>query len=45
MLEAQRLVERAAGSDENRATARKGAEGMLTELYRGVGWKVSIQWQ
>jgi hypothetical protein len=45
MVEAQRLVERAAGSDENRATARKGAEGMLTELYRGVGWNVSIEWK
>jgi Protein of unknown function (DUF4230) len=45
MVEAQRLVERAAGSPENLATARKGVAGMLTELYHGVGWNVSIQWK
>jgi hypothetical protein len=45
MLEAQRLVERVAGSDENRATACKSVEGMLAELYRGVDWTVSVQWK
>ena len=45
MLEAQQLVERAAGSEDNRATARQGVEGMLGEFYRGVGWHVSVQWK
>ena len=43
MLEAQRLIERGAGSDDNKATARQGVEGMLGEFYRGVGWHVSVQ--
>ena len=45
MLEAQRLVERAAGTDENKAAARQGAEGLLAEFYRGVGWQVSVRWK
>src|SRR5271165_6704070 len=45
MLEAQRLVERAAGSDGNMATARKGVEGILTELYQSVGWQVTVRWK
>src|SRR5271157_2543198 len=45
MLEAQRLIERAAGSDDNMATARKGVEGMLPELYQSVGWQVSVRWK
>ena len=45
MLEAQRLIERAAGSDDNMATARQGVEGMLAEFYRGVGWQVTVQWK
>ena len=45
MLEAQRLVERAAGTDENKAAARQGVEGMLTEFYRAVGWHISVQWK
>ena len=45
MLQAQQLVERAAGSDDNKATARQGVEGMLTEFYRAVGWHVSVQWK
>ena len=45
MLQAQQLVERASGSDDNKATARQGVEGMLTEFYRGVGWHVSVQWK
>jgi hypothetical protein len=45
MLEAQRLVERAAGTDENKAAASQGVEGMLAEFYRGVGWQVSVRWQ
>jgi hypothetical protein len=45
MLEAQRLVERAAGTDENKAAARQGAEGMIADFYRGVGWQVSVRWK
>jgi hypothetical protein len=45
MLQAQQLVERAAGSDDNKATARQGVEGMLTEFYRAVGWHVLVQWK
>jgi hypothetical protein len=45
MLEAQRLVERAAGTDENKAAARQGVESMLSEFYRGVGWQVSVRWK
>src|SRR4051794_11835179 len=45
MLEAQRLVERVAGSDDYVATARHGAEGMLGEFYRGIDWQVSVQWE
>jgi hypothetical protein len=45
MLHAQQLVERAAGSDGNKATARQGVELMLGEFYRAVGWKVSIRWR
>ena len=44
-FEAQQLIERAAGSDDNKATARQGVEGMLTEFYRAVGWHVSVQWK
>ncbi len=45
MLQAQQLVERASGSDDNKTTARQGVEGMLTEFYRAVGWHVSVQWK
>jgi uncharacterized protein DUF4230 len=45
MLQAQQLIERAAGSDDNQAMARKGVEGMLTELYQSVGWQVSVRWR
>jgi len=45
MLQAQQLVERAAGSDDNKATARQGVEGMLTEFYRAVGWHISVRWK
>jgi hypothetical protein len=45
MREAQRLVERAAGTDENKAAARRGVESMLAEFYRGVGWQVSVRWK
>ena len=45
MRQAQQLVERAAGSDENKATARQGVEGMLGEFYQAVGWHVAVQWR
>jgi hypothetical protein len=45
MLHAQQLVERADGSDDNKSTARKGAEEVLGEFYRAVGWEVSVRWK
>jgi hypothetical protein len=45
MLEAQRLVERAASAEEFMASARRGVEGMLAEFYRIVGWRVSVRWK
>ncbi len=45
MREAQRLVERAAGTEENAATARRGVESMLADFYRGIGWQVSVRWK
>jgi hypothetical protein len=45
MLQAQQLVERATGSEENRATACQGVVGMLTEFYRAVGWSITVQWK
>ena len=45
MRQAQRLVERAAGTEENAATARQGVESMLAEFYRAVGWQVSVRWK
>ena len=45
MRQAQRLVERAAGTDDNAATARQGAETMLTNFYRAVGWQISVRWK
>jgi hypothetical protein len=45
MQEAQRLVERAAGTDENAAAARQGVESMLSEFYRAVGWHISVRWK
>jgi hypothetical protein len=45
MRQAQRLVERAAGTEDNAATARRGVEGMLAEFYGAVGWQVSVRWK
>jgi hypothetical protein len=45
MREAQRLVERAAGTEDNAATARRGAEGALAAFYAAVGWRVSVRWK
>jgi Protein of unknown function (DUF4230) len=45
MREAQRLMERAAGTDENKTAARQGVEGMLAEFYRAVGWHISVRWK
>ena len=45
MREAQRLVERAAGTEANKAAARQGVESMLAEFYRAVGWQVSVRWK
>ena len=45
MRQAQRLVERAAGTEDNAATARRGVESLLAEFYRAVGWQVSVRWK
>jgi Protein of unknown function (DUF4230) len=45
MREAQRLVERAAATEDNAATARRGVESMLADFYRAVGWQVSVRWK
>ena len=45
MLQAQQLVERAAGSDSHMTTARQGVASMLAEFYQAVGWHVSVQWK
>ena len=45
MLEAQRLVERVASAEDYKETARRGVAGMLSEFYRGVEWRVSVQWK
>jgi hypothetical protein len=45
MLQAQQLVERAAGSDSHKTTARQGVASMLAEFYQAAGWHVSIQWK
>jgi hypothetical protein len=45
IVEAQQLIERAASSEEINETARRFVQGTLAELYRGVGWNVSVQWQ
>jgi hypothetical protein len=45
MRQAQRLVERAAATEDNAATARHGAETALAEFYAAVGWRVSVGWK
>ena len=45
MLQAQQLVERAAGSDSHKTTAQQGVASMLAEFYQAVGWHVSVQWK
>jgi hypothetical protein len=45
MLQAQQLVERAAGSANHKTTARQGAASMLADFYQAVGWHVSVQWK
>ncbi|MGO9599688.1 MAG: DUF4230 domain-containing protein [Isosphaeraceae bacterium] len=45
MHQAQQLIERAANSEDNQAMARKGVEGMLSELNQSVGWQVSVRWK
>jgi hypothetical protein len=45
MLQAQQLVERAAGSESHKTTARQGVASMLADFYQAVGWHVSVQWK
>lgn len=45
MIEAERLIKRAASSDENIEDAKRGAEDFLREFYNNVDWNVSVQWK
>ena len=45
MLQAQQLVERAAGCDSNMTEAREAGASALAEFYQAVGWHVSVRWK
>jgi hypothetical protein len=45
MVQAQQLIERAAGSDSHKTKARQGAASMLANFYQAVGWQVSVCWK
>ena len=45
MLQAQRLVEHSVGLPEMRDLARENAEVILKQMYRLVGWEVSVVWE
>jgi len=45
MLEAQKLVANAAGSNENLSQAKAAAEAVLRGFYLEVGWQVSVIWE
>ena len=45
MLQAQKLVEHAVGLPEMRDLARENAEVILKNMYRLVGWEVSVAWE
>jgi hypothetical protein len=44
MAEAQKLVEHAAGSNENIQQAKAAAESAIRGLYAEVGWTVAVTW-
>jgi len=44
MLQAQRLVSQAAGSNENIEQAKKATEAIIRALYEQVGWEVKVVW-
>ena len=45
MLQAQRMVAQAAGSNENIEQARRQAEVIIAGLYEHMGWDVKVVWE
>ena len=45
MLQAQQLVARAAGSNENLQQARTAAATIVRGFFEEVGWKVRVSWE
>lgn len=45
MKHAQELVEYAASSKENMDHAKYSAETVIQNIYRLVGWQVTIEWE
>jgi hypothetical protein len=45
MLQAQRLVARAAGSTENLQQARTAAATIVKGFFEEVGWQVEVAWE
>lgn len=44
MRQAQRVIQRVTGSEENVDAAKKSAERLIREIYRMVGWEVAVEW-
>jgi hypothetical protein len=44
MRQAQRVIHKTAGSEENLQAAKKSAEKVIREIYRMVGWEVTVDW-
>ena len=44
MCEAQKLVARAAGAEDNLAQAKAAAETVIRSFYEEVGWQVEVAW-
>ena len=45
MLQAQRMIAQAAGSQENIEQAKRSAEVVIAALYEHVGWHVEVRWK
>jgi Protein of unknown function (DUF4230) len=45
MLNAQRLVELAAGSDDHIRQAKASAAKVMSSLYRALDWNVKVEWE
>lgn len=44
MVEAQKMVERAANNEENLQNAKSQAEIIIKQLYSELGWTIDINW-